>query len=143
MESIGVWLSPLLLLPGAAMLILSTSARYAEIHNELHLFLNQDQSARNTDHRPLLRRATLFRNALVCLYIAVVFLALGGLLGGLTSSWTALSVRVVVVLTCIGIFMLLAGAWFLVYESVASLSVIRYHIDQLDQQGSDDLKNGR
>ena len=32
----GAWLTPLVLLPGVAMLVMSTSARYGQIHQEFH-----------------------------------------------------------------------------------------------------------
>jgi len=36
MQNVEIWLTPLLLLPGVALLIMSTSARYGQIHAELH-----------------------------------------------------------------------------------------------------------
>ena len=41
MESVGLWLTPLVLLPGVAILLISTSARYGEIHAEFHRLLGQ------------------------------------------------------------------------------------------------------
>ena len=35
-----VWLTPLLLLPGVALLIVSTSHRFAQLHSEFHRLLD-------------------------------------------------------------------------------------------------------
>ena len=131
MDSIGIWLSPLLLLPGAALLIMSTSARYGQVHAELHHLIMDGSKVNEAMRTYFLRRAILFRNALVSLYTSIVSFALAGLLGGLTSAWEAFSLKVVIVLTCGGILLLLAGAGCLVLESTVSLNVVRDHIKQL------------
>ncbi len=74
----GTWLTPLVLLPGVAMLIMSTSARYGQIHQEFHRLVSERSSRYDPDTKSLMHRATLFRNALVGLYASVTALALGG-----------------------------------------------------------------
>jgi hypothetical protein len=134
MEDIAIWISPLLLLPGAGLLIMSTSARYAQIHEELHELLSMDDAVPAGSRVYFLRRATLFRNALVSLYTAAGLLALAGLLGGLTSAWEDLSVWMIFLLTCLGILGLIVGIGFLVRESITSLEVIRHHIDRIAER---------
>ena len=47
MESESVWLTPLILLPGVALLIISTSARYGQVHSEIHrLLLEKTETSR-------------------------------------------------------------------------------------------------
>jgi len=49
MEVIGIWLSPLLLLPGAALLILSTSNRLNRLHDEVHHQIDEKHSLKRND----------------------------------------------------------------------------------------------
>lgn len=133
MNSLGVWLSPVLLMPGAALLIMSTSVRYARIHDELHHIGQHGDRPSKAERGKFLLRATLFRNALVGLYLSVALFSLAGLLGGLTSPWEDLSRKVVLAVTFLGILALVVGAWFLVRESIASLEVIRRHVADLQQ----------
>ena len=60
-----VWLTPLILLPGVALLIISTSARFEQIHNEFHRLLEHPDDHSKIVARNLVLRSTLFRNALV------------------------------------------------------------------------------
>ena len=41
MDIVGVWLSPLLLLPGAGLLIMSTSQRFNRLHDEIHHIMEE------------------------------------------------------------------------------------------------------
>ena len=75
MEAIGIWLSPLLLLPGAAMLILSTSIRLNRLHDEVHHQTEQQHSPSKEIIDHLLMRAKYFRNALVLLYSSISIFA--------------------------------------------------------------------
>jgi len=91
MESIGIWLSSLLLLPGVAMLILSTSFRLNRLHDEVHHQTEQQHSPSKEIIDHLLMRARYFRNALVLLYTSISIFAVAGIIGGLTSSWDEVS----------------------------------------------------
>lgn len=127
---LGLWLSPLLLLPGAALLIMSTSARYARIHNEIHHLMDHDytdHTERTIEH--LHQRSKLFRNALVMLYLSVCLFASAGLLGAITSGWANISYYLTIGLTALGIFFLSIAAYYLIRESMQSLEIIKAHID--------------
>ena len=112
------WATPLLVLPGVGMLVLSTSVRYARIHDELHhLAEHRGRLARDTV-ACLLARGGLFRNALVSLYAAAAFLAFAGLVGGF-----GLPEAAAVSLSAGGVLALLAGCVVLIREAVLSFHV--------------------
>jgi hypothetical protein len=58
-DAIESWLTPLLFISAPALMILSTAARYANLHDEIHAVNGQEIC--NTI---LLKRAVYFRNAL-------------------------------------------------------------------------------
>ncbi len=64
MNDTGVWAVPLLLLPGVGLLIMSTSIRFGQLHQELHLQLEK-KNAGAVAH--LRNRAGYFHTALVSL----------------------------------------------------------------------------
>ena len=130
----GAWLTPLVLLPGVAMLVMSTSARYGQIHQEFHHLVAENVQREDPHASSLLHQATLFRNALVVLYASVASLALGSMVGGLASLLSAESVWLVQGLTVLGVLALVYSAVQLVRESVLSLHVLRRHREQLGRE---------
>ena len=87
MFSTEIWLTPLILLPGVALLIMSTSARFGQLDDKFHRLLrDHDEHARRLC-RQLVRRAGLFRNALLGLYLSVGLFALASLLGAVVNLW--------------------------------------------------------
>ena len=138
MVNVEIWVTPLLLLPGVGILVLSTSTRYGRIHEEFHHLL--DDAGGNRQHlaRHLLQRSTLFRNAMVSLYISVGLFALAGLIGGLMSITTTNQFYVVWsvgLLTGLGIISLIFASIELIRESTLSLDVIREHYSELEGKG--------
>ncbi|MHC4140789.1 MAG: DUF2721 domain-containing protein [Planctomycetota bacterium] len=92
------WLTPLILLPGVALLIMSTSARFGQIHAEFHHLPDHADAHAEILSRHLVLRSALYRNALISLHASVGLFALGSLLGGLLNSgirsccgWSAVS----------------------------------------------------
>ena len=130
MEMMGFWLTPLLLLPGVALLLMSTSIRYGQLHDELHR-LHADNGFSNGQVDELIRRASLFRNALVSLYLSAGLLALGSLAGGLAGFWMASLNWIVQAITCSGVLFIVFGAFQLVREAVLSLNVLTEHAKEL------------
>ncbi len=112
------WAAPLLVLPGVALLVLSTSARYMRAHDELHALAERAGSVSQVILVRLLQRGRLFRNALVALYVAAVLLALAGLAGGAGLSSIAAG------LSGGGILALVVGCVLLVREAVLSFHVL-------------------
>jgi len=131
----SLWLTPLILLPGVAMLIMSTSARYAQIHSEIHHLLDENNSNAGKIIKHLLIRAKLFRNALVSLYSSAAFLALAGLVGCLSLIWKEFSLESsVLFLIGLGILALLLATVELIRESILSLEIIRSHHRDFEQR---------
>ena len=134
MESIGIWLSPLLLLPGAAMLILSTSFRLNRLHDEVHHQTEQQHSPSKEIIDHLLMRARYFRNALVLLYTSISIFAVAGIIGGLTSAWDEVSTVLTLGLTICGIICITAAAIILIKESSLALKIIESHTRKLNEK---------
>ena len=124
-----MWLTPVVLLPGVAMLVLSTSARYSRLHEELHYL--RDAGARGCPLH-LRRRARGFRNALVGLYVAVVLLCTAGLVGALAAWLGPRFIWLALGLTFVGIFAVVYAAVQLVREALHSYDVLSEHFDELD-----------
>ncbi len=82
MESTGLWAAPLLLIPGVGLLVLSTSARFGQLHQELHRQLSEGHPGAV---KHLCRRARLLHSALVSLYVSIAVLAISSLLGTLAN----------------------------------------------------------
>ena len=82
-----LWLTPLILLPGVALLIASTSSRFGQIHAEFHHLIDHPDAHAMIVARHLVERSALFRNALLALYLSVGLLALGSFAGGVVNLW--------------------------------------------------------
>jgi len=133
-EAIGIWLSPLLLLPGAALLILSTSIRLNRLHDEVHHQIDGRHSHSKEIIDDLLVRARYFRNSLVLLYSSISIFADAGIIGGLTSGWGEISTVLTIGLTIIGIICITAAAIILIKESSLALKIIESHARKLNEE---------
>ncbi len=122
-----IWLTPLILLPGVALLIMSTSARFGQIHTEFHHLLDHRDAHAKILARHLVLRSTLFRNALISFYTSVGLFALGSLLGGLVNFWNPEGLWLVGGLTLLGIGCVVYSSIMLVRESLICLQVITQH----------------
>jgi hypothetical protein len=131
MEDLGMWATPLVLLPGVALLVLSTSIRFGQLHEEIHQLGEQPSERLSQSAAHLLLRARLFRNALVSLYVSVSLLAAASLLGGIINVWWGQGKWVLLVLTALGVAGLLVAAVLLIRESWALVDVIRDHGRQI------------
>lgn len=90
----GLWVAPLLIMPGMALLVLSTSARYNQLL--LHVAIHPQQSG-------LKRQLPLLRYALIVLYAGIAVDAFAALLGGLFAFNAEFSRLLISVLSCIGV----------------------------------------
>lgn len=127
METLGLWISPLLLLPGNALLILSTSNRFERLHNEIHFIEESHIHESETTMQRLMQRAILFRNALTLLYIAVAGFCSAGLAGGINAAWSIGIDFLVLAFTFIGIVAMIWAAVLLIRESYISIDVLKAH----------------
>lgn len=119
------WATPLLVLPGVGLLVMSTSTRFARLHDELHHHLHAMACSSRTVER-LILRARLFRNTLLALYAAVSFLSMSGLAGGIEAP-VALSST----LLGLGVMLLVVASFLLMRETTISLEVIEHEVDQI------------
>ena len=122
-----VWLTPLILLPGVALLIVSTSARIEQLHADFHHLLEHPDAHAKILSRSLIKRSRLFRDALASLYVSVGMFALGSLVGAFVNFFWPTSVWVVGSFTVFGIGCVVFAAVQLVRESLICLDVIREH----------------
>jgi hypothetical protein len=123
------WITPLLLMPGVALLILSTAVRYNRLHDEVHNAVGHDGEHAGLHEATLAYRARRFCNALVGLYLAVSLIALAALSGvaavvGLKfGSWVGIG------LTGLSVMAILYSSTQLIREARRSLEVIEQHLE--------------
>lgn len=139
MFSTEVWLTPLILLPGVALLIVSTSARFGQLHTEFHRLLDHPDAHARILSQHLLKRSTLFRDALLALYASVGLFAIGSLLGGVVNLWRPDSLWVVGTATMFGICCIAYASIQLMRETLLCLSVLKDHREQLQAAVDDEL----
>lgn len=126
-----VWLTPLVLLPGVALLIVSTSARFGQLHNEFHRLLDHPDAHGKILGQHLMRRCALFRDSLVALYTSVGLFAFGSLLGGVVNLWRPESLWVVGGSTMVGIGCVVYASVQLLREALICLRVLADYNDAL------------
>lgn len=128
MDEMNLWLTPLILLPGVALLIVSTSARFNRLHDEVHQLMREAHGERITVADHLTRRGRFFRNALVALYVCVGMFSLASFLGMLAALWEAsMASWIVLGISAFGILCLCFAAYELIRKSVLSLHIIEDH----------------
>ena len=136
-----LWLTPIILLPGVALLTVSTANRFAQIQAEFHRLLDHPDSHATIVARSLMVRARLYRDALASLYLSVGLFSLGSLLGGVINLWRPGSLWVVGGLTIAGIAAIVFSAVQLLRESLISLHVMQeQHLvlsEALESRGRD------
>jgi hypothetical protein len=125
-----VWLTPLILLPGVALLIVSTINRFGQVSTEFHEVAEQPDSKGKILTRRLVRRASRLRNALLSLYSSVGLLSFGSLLGGVVNLWRPESLWVVGGLTLLGIIFIVYASAQLFAESRLCLQSIEEHMGE-------------
>jgi len=129
MAEMGLWVSPVVLVSGVGLLILSTSARYGQIHTELRELLRDTHDGAisgpsvNVLFEHLHKRTRLLLSALFGLYLSIGFFVMASLVGALTSIWPISRVPVIL-LTCAGILGVAFAALQLIRESRIFLSTL-------------------
>lgn len=129
-----VWVTPLLLIPGVALLIMSTASRFSTMHSEMHHWLAHTHpiDARLVDS--LERRGWHFRNALMALYAAIGLLASGGLVGGGLHLVEVAADLPVTVFTALGILLTCFAVVQLIFETRLLLRVVEIHARELHER---------
>ena len=128
MTETGLWLTPLVLLPGVGLLLMSTAIRYGQVHEEFHHYHGQPEIS--CIHH-LLKRAKLFRNALIFLYVSAACLALASLSGGIFHLASKSPLWPVMLMTGVAVLVLLLAVIELIRESCLSLEIIEKHANEL------------
>ncbi len=123
MNNPEIWITPLALLPGVALLILSTSTRFGQLHTEIHHLQHEDEEI--PDH--LITRAKLFKNSLVLLYAGVVFFSLSAFFGGISELGGGVFYWIIIALLCFGIICIIFSSFLLLKESTLSFKIIEHH----------------
>ena len=136
-DSTEIWLTPLVLLPGVALLIQSTSQRFGQIHDEFHHLIDHVDARARIHSRRLVERSGYYKRALVALYSAVVFFSLGSFLGGLLHLVTRVAIWIVGGLTLLGIASLCYAALQMVRESFLSTSQVEALSERLEDGPED------
>lgn len=132
-----VWLTPLILLPGVALLIGSTSVRFQQLHAEFHRLVEHPNAHVRILSRSLVRRSKLYRDALASLYVSVAVLSLGSLVGAFVHLFWPTSLWLVGGFTVVGIGCLVFASMQLVRESLICLDVIREQHSLLRRETDD------
>jgi len=128
MDEMTLWLTPLILLPGVALLIMSTSIRFNRLHDEVHDLLDAHHQASRLTQKHLLHRTRRFRNALVALYVCVSLFAVASLVGMLAALWYGeTSAWLVLGIAALGIVCLTFAAIELIRESLLAAEIIEDH----------------
>lgn len=121
-------LIPLTYIPGVALLIMSTSQRFINVNNTIHEFSDEECRIQTERVKQELRRAHLFRNSLLALYLSVAFFSLGSLVAFLVNAWgITTSTKVLEIATVIGVFCIVTSVSMLAIESILSLDIIKRH----------------
>jgi ABC-type spermidine/putrescine transport system permease subunit II len=131
MNDAGIWAAPLLLIPAVGLLVISTSARFGQLHEE---FLRHHGEGQSQAVRHLCQRARLINSALVSFYISVAVLALASLLGTLSGRWLTLLHWLPHAMTFVGVAMILFSAIQLIRESRMLITVF---LDDTDDNSTD------
>jgi len=131
-------LIPLTYIPGVALLIMSTSQRYTNINSIIHEFSDEECRIKTDRVKQELRRAHLFRNSLLALYLSVAFFSLGSLVAFLVNRWgIATSTSVLEITTVIGVVCILFAVSNLAAESILTLDILKHHAKRHEDDTTD------
>ena len=120
-------------------MLMSTSIRYNRLHDEVHELGRGHVTASAAAVARLLRRARLFRAAMVSFYVSVGLLALAGLFGGVATVLGTMARGVSAAPTGISVVAVVCASIMLVLESRLSLEVIEAHLEGHGERESVDV----
>lgn len=121
MNDAGIWAAPLLLIPAVGLLVLSTSTRFGQLHEEYRRHRGEHDSLAL---KHLCKRAGLMHSALVSFYTSVAVLAFASLLGTLSDRWFKSLTWIPQAMTLLGVVLILFSAIQLIRESRLLMTVI-------------------
>ncbi len=131
MQDHTMWLIPLSLIPGIAILIISTSLRNNQARSEiLKLITEKKYSERKSRMINNLKRHLYFRNAFISFYISIVFLVLASLIGTLADKITNLNL-LTMILICLAALCVVYSAIQLILESLIATRVVKESVEDV------------
>ncbi len=126
-----IWLIPLSLIPGIAILIVSTSLKYNQARKEIFkLITEKKDSERKSRMINNLKRHLYFRNAFISFYISIVFLVLASLIGTLADKITNLKL-LTMILICLAALCVVYSAIQLILESLIATRVVKESVEDV------------
>ena len=132
MQDHTLWLIPLTLIPGIAILIISTSLRNNQARSEiLKLIAEKKDSERKSRTIDNLKRQLYFRNAFISFYISIVFLVLASILGTLPNTITNLNL-LTMILICLAALCLVYASIQVISESLIATRVIKESVEDVN-----------
>lgn len=132
MQDNTLWLIPLTLIPGIAILIVSTSLRNNQARSEiLKLIAEKKDSERKSRTIDNLKRQLYFRNAFISFYISIVFLVLASIIGTLPDKITNLNL-LTMILICLAALCLVYASIQLISESLIATRVIKESVEDVN-----------
>ncbi len=132
MEDAELWLTPLIILAGVALLIVVTSVRCVQLHSEFHHIIETHTDPAPCSFQNLLKRSGLLRDALVGLYVSVALFSMASLLGGLARLWDQQAFWIVVSLACVAIVSLVVASLQLIRKALLSMELIKEHVREIE-----------
>jgi len=131
MQDHTMWLIPLSLIPGIAILIISTSLKNKQARSEiLQLIVEKKDSERKSLMINNLKRHLYFRNAFISFYISIVFLVLASLIGTLADKITNLNL-LTMILICLAALCVVYSAIQLILESLIATRVVKESVEDV------------
>jgi hypothetical protein len=124
LTEIAIIFTPLTILPGIGMLIMSTSRRYIELINQMQRVFQQEKKYTSYFFSCQKQRLGMFKWVLTFLYLCVGLILLGSLLGGLTVSIHPLSEYLLFSFVILAVVSALMSVGILIRESFLSASLI-------------------
>lgn len=134
MQQAASWITPLLLLSGVGLLVTSTANRYASVHAEIHRLLEEGGSDAAVCASHALKRARLFRSALVVLYLGAATLGSAGLVGALTQWLLGELHELTWALSAFGVLAIVVASVQLCREAILSLNIIKMHTREISER---------
>lgn len=130
------WITPLLLIPGVGLLLVSTSARFEALHTEIHQLLHDDSEAAPACAEHVVVRARILQIAMSALYIATMLLSGAGLLGALANWRFEFFLHFAWLLTALAVFSVFLASLVLIRESITSFRIINNHANTVNNRNS-------
>ncbi|UII80313.1 DUF2721 domain-containing protein [Flagellimonas sp. CMM7] len=115
------WYLPITLLPGIALMLLSTSNLMVALNNEINDYVGSKPINDKIITRKL-AQLKLLNTTMVLFYVSIAFLVISGLLGGIGLT-VNLREKIMIYITIIGIVVFLLGIVCLISYSYRSVNI--------------------